>query len=312
MPSPPPYDLITTIPAIAISQLSNQIDNITQALVSRALSCVQDVVKLPESVKCSNPNIDRIKNKLRFILNTINKILQTIPIIQTIASVLQTIGLIAAAALTFLIIVPLPTPPAAIPVIQAQSGLISNILSGISTLKIILNSIQSILQLVVSKLDIIFSFLISKCGAGSIQDLPDVDINVRVEQNSDTDSSLDSTANDFTALSCFLESIETKFSAQATTTINYNEIFSDNFYQIKSVPDSTLIDRNNNIQSLLDLQLNVLETLKQSPSKFLTGIGVPNASIGFFGDYYIDIQNNTIYGPKPSDAEWNNGIIIPS
>jgi hypothetical protein len=306
MPSPPPFDKITTIPAIAMSQLTIQFDSITESLVSRALNCVQDVIKLPESVKCSNPSIDRIKNKLRLILNTINNLIQSMPLISTLASIFQTIGSIASVALTFLVISPIPIPPAGIPVIQAQSELISNVLSAIKTLRILLKSIQSILVLVVSKLNFIFSFLISKCGAGALQDLPDVDIDVTVKR--DTSVSDDP----FEELSCFLKGVEEKFSSVITPEINYNTLISDDFYTNSSVTENTLVERNNNIRELLDLQLNVLETLKQSPSKLLTGIGVPLSSVGFVGDYFIDIQNNVIYGPKPSDNEWNNGIIIPS
>jgi hypothetical protein len=314
MPSPPPFDKITTIPAIAMSQLTIQFDSITESLVSRALNCVQDVIKLPESVKCSNPSIDRIKNKLRLILNTINNLIQSMPLISTLASIFQTIGSIASVALTFLIISPIPIPPAGIPVIQAQSELISNVLSAIKTLRILLKSIQSILVLVVSKLNFIFSFLISKCGAGalqgtdagSLQDLPDVGINVTVKRD------ISISDDPFEELSCFLKGVEEKFSSVITPEINYNTLISDDFYTNSSVTENTLVERNNNIRELLDLQLNVLETLKQSPSKLLTGIGVPLSSVGFVGDYFIDIQNNVIYGPKPSDNEWNNGIIIPS
>ena len=56
-------------------------------------------------------------------------------------------------------------------------------------------------------------------------------------------------------------------------------------------------------------QLNVLQNLKEAPSKVLSGIQTPITDIGDIGDYYIDTDSQLIYGPK-TELGWGSGINI--
>jgi len=39
-----------------------------------------------------------------------------------------------------------------------------------------------------------------------------------------------------------------------------------------------------------------------------SNIGAPGVDLGKPGDYYIDLQNKLIYGPKPTRTDWADGI----
>lgn len=42
----------------------------------------------------------------------------------------------------------------------------------------------------------------------------------------------------------------------------------------------------------------------------LNGNGLPASNLGLEGDLYYDIQNNIMYGPKPSDLTWENAHYV--
>jgi hypothetical protein len=65
-----------------------------------------------------------------------------------------------------------------------------------------------------------------------------------------------------------------------------------------------LQDRIDTIQTLLDEQLNVMSNLQEAPSKVLLGTGTPSLDLGKIGDYYIDTDTQTVYGPKPTINSW--------
>jgi hypothetical protein len=60
---------------------------------------------------------------------------------------------------------------------------------------------------------------------------------------------------------------------------------------------------------LLRQQRSLLDLL-EAPSKviMLSGTQIPANNQGKAGDFAVNNDMQTIYGPKPSDTEWNTGI----
>ena len=56
------------------------------------------------------------------------------------------------------------------------------------------------------------------------------------------------------------------------------------------------------------LQQRSMLDLVEAPSQVILVSSVPDVAIGVAGDYAINRQQRIIYGPKPSDTEWNLGI----
>jgi len=64
----------------------------------------------------------------------------------------------------------------------------------------------------------------------------------------------------------------------------------------------------NQLDGLLNQQQDLLTSIEEAPSKVFSDNGVPDSSLGKPGDYYIDLQNKLIYGPKPTRTSWDDGI----
>ena len=62
------------------------------------------------------------------------------------------------------------------------------------------------------------------------------------------------------------------------------------------------------IDQLLRQQQALLTSIEEAPSVVYTDNGAPNSNLGKPGDYYIDLQNKLIYGPKPTRTSWADGI----
>ena len=84
-----------------------------------------------------------------------------------------------------------------------------------------------------------------------------------------------------------------------------NSNYPSEFYQDINVSNEDLQGRINQIQDLLNQQKDIVENLIEAPSKVITGNGAPSADLGNISDYYIDTDNQTIYGPKSTQNSWS-------
>lgn len=62
------------------------------------------------------------------------------------------------------------------------------------------------------------------------------------------------------------------------------------------------------LDNMLKQQKDLLQSLEEAPSKVYSDNGAPGSDLGKPGDYYIDLQNKLIYGPKPTRTDWADGI----
>lgn len=62
------------------------------------------------------------------------------------------------------------------------------------------------------------------------------------------------------------------------------------------------------LDGLLKNQQDLLQSLEEAPSEVYSDNGAPDSDLGKPGDYYIDLQNKLIYGPKPTRTSWADGI----
>ena len=94
----------------------------------------------------------------------------------------------------------------------------------------------------------------------------------------------------------------------------WNSELPTEFYNDTNVSDSDLIDRASVIKDYID-QLNdineqinttslLAKSITESPSEVHKGNGVPSISLGKVGDYYVDLDTMTAYGPKIKSDEW--------
>ena len=92
------------------------------------------------------------------------------------------------------------------------------------------------------------------------------------------------------------------------TEIDYNDLVNTTFYNEENVSDDDLQHRSDTIQQLVEQQQNLLTSLQEAPSKVYQASGVPENNLGKLGDYYINLDNQSIYGPKAQADDWGQPV----
>ena len=82
----------------------------------------------------------------------------------------------------------------------------------------------------------------------------------------------------------------------------------NNTYDPSNASDEDLneyIDLLNGIANELADPTKASIYLEEAPSLVYSGNGAPDLATGKLGDYYVDLSNSSIYGPKTTDTSWS-------
>jgi hypothetical protein len=270
----PPLDMIPKLPGKAVSLTIKQIDKQTDKLLTAVNETITDSVKLPVNIKCDDPRIKKIKKQLTDIQKQLTTVQESIPKIQKTADSLKAVVGTAIGIKTAISIAQLSNPVTAPLFIAQQLTAIQDatIVNAIESLKQFADvpvSLTSKLQTVVPPLTAAISKLSAICNG----DVDNLEIPSSLLADSDTDS-------------------------------DYNDLVATEFYNEKNVSQSDLDGRSDLIEQLLQQQQDLLTSLNEAPSKVYQNSGAPADDLGKVGDYYIDLDTQTIYGPKASVTNW--------
>lgn len=258
--------------------LSKQIDAISNLAEKTSTDCLN----LAHNVKCSDPTVKQIKgqladlqrliDQLNIIINRTSDIISIINTVATTASVLKIIQLAIPA-------VPgVPTGPIT-ELINIFTKLIDNAKSSINSLKGILANIKSQFNRINSLIANSINTIGSICNNES-----------------------------FTVTSEVASIINNASSIIGNDTSNINDQYPTEFYTNINVSDDDINLRFNTISELLENQLDVMTNLVEAPSKVYQASGVPENNLGKLGDYYINLDNQSIYGPKTQADDWGQPV----
>jgi septal ring factor EnvC (AmiA/AmiB activator) len=270
----PPLDFIPKLPAKAVDLTIKQIDTQTDKLLEQVTKTVQDSIKLPVNIKCDDPRIKKIKKQLTDIQKQLTTVQENIPKIQKTVDTVKNVVGIAQGIKTAISIAQLSNPVTA-PLFIAQQltaiqdATIVNAIESLNQFATVPASLTSKLQTLVPPL----LAAISKVSAVCNGDVDNLEIPSSLLPDSDTDT-------------------------------DYNDLVATEFYNKKNVSQSDLDDRSDSIEQLLRQQRDLLTSLIEAPSKVYQNSGVPANDLGKAGDYYIDLDTQTIYGPKASLTQW--------
>lgn len=272
----------TQIPSQIVQQiillLSKQIDAISNLAEKTSTDCLN----LAHNVKCSDPTVKQIKgqladlqrliDQLNIIINRTSDIISIINTVATTAFVLKIIQLAIPA-------VPgVPTGPIT-ELINIFTKLIDNAKSSINSLKGILANIKSQFNRINSLIANSINTIGSICNNES-----------------------------FTVTSEVASIINNASSIIGNDTSNINDQYPTEFYTNINVSDDDINLRFNTISELLENQLDVMTNLVEAPSKVYQASGVPENNLGKLGDYYINLDNQSIYGPKTQADDWGQPV----
>jgi len=285
----PPLDIIPKLPAKAVTLVIKQVDIQTDRLLDTVTKTVQDTVKLPTNIKCDDPRIAQIKKQLADIQKQITTVQETIPKIQTtINTVRQLIG-VATGIKTALSVAQLANPVTA-PLFIAQQltaiqdATIVNAISSLSQFASVPVSLASKLQTITPPLLAAIDKVSNICNG-------DVDT-LTISQDALSDDAL--------------QDVLSNNGLQPDT--DYNDLVNTEFYNEENVSDDDLQHRSDTIQQLLEQQQNLLTSLQEAPSKVYQASGGPANTLGKLGDYYINLDDQSIYGPKLQADDWGQPV----
>jgi len=67
----PPLDEITKLPAVGVDLLQGEFNKLVEQALDAAKEVINDSVKLPKSIKCDDPRIDKMKSDLQQVTDGI-------------------------------------------------------------------------------------------------------------------------------------------------------------------------------------------------------------------------------------------------
>lgn len=269
-----PLNLITSKPALAAIAISISIETAKQLMTDKVNEIIKDADKLSKNIKCTDPRVVKIKQSLIQLNDAIVQINSVIEPLSQIVAILTVAAQIASTIATAALANPLPAVSATEEARTLQKELVANILAAIAQISLTLTgtiaSLRSLLKILVPVIDRLSAI----CND---QTIPVTAEYVNVNRY----------LNDLSTLN--LES---------------------RFYQLYNVSQSDINLREDLILQLQEQQRSLLDLL-EAPSKVIIAQNVndlPSETQGKQGDFFIDIESRTIYGPKSSDTEWGTPV----
>ena len=274
----PPLDFIPSLPGRAVTLVIQELNKQTDLLLEQVSTTVQDSIKLPTNAKCEDPRVEKIKKSLQEIQETIVQVQAAIPKIQITINSVKAIVATASSIKAAIAAAQLSNPATA-------PGFIAQQLTAIQDATIV-NAIQSLNQFtkipdqLTSKIGILVPPILAALQKVSSTCNGDID-NLEIPELAIPD---------------------------ALTDDELNNLVPSKFYNSDNVSDSDLTDRATTIEELVTQQRDLLSSILEAPSQVFQQPGQPNSELGKSGDYYIDTENNVLYGPKLSLTNWVPGI----
>ena len=281
MAVPPPLDEITKLPAIGVDIIQQQFNKLIEQTLDATKEVITDSVKLPKSIKCDDPRIEKMKAGLEQVTKGIQKVQETIPQVQNIISIVKTVITTAQSIKAAIAVAQLSNTATVAQYIAAQAEavqdeLIANAVAAVIPLQAVPIQTLSKLETLVPPLLAAIAKLNRACDEDIELDIPNLSDGSGIDDVDDVD--------------------------------DYNDLLSSEFYRDVNVSEPDLVQRSNTIQQLVQEQQDLLTSLQEAPSQVYKQAGAPPAELGKPGDYYIDIQTNTPYGPKKSRDTWGGPI----
>jgi len=279
----PPLDEITKLPAIGVDFIQQQFNKLVEQTLDATKEVITESTKLPQSIKCDDPRIEKMKANLQQVTEGIQKVQETIPQVQAIISTVKTVITTAQTIKSTIAATQLLNPVTAPLFIASQTEAVQN--------ELIVNAIAAVIPLqalpvqTLSKLGTLVPPLLA--AVAKLNKACDEDIELDIPSLSDGIDDLSDGIDDVD---------------------DYNDLVATEFYRDINVSESDLDQRSNTIQQLVQEQQDLLTSLQEAPSQVYKQAGAPPAELGKLGDYYVDIQTNTPYGPKKSKDTWGGPI----
>jgi len=290
----PPLDKIPKIPGIAVNITISQINKLIDKLIKDTSKTAQTASALDINTKCDDKVIKDLKQELTDLQALIKKIQGFVkkipPAIKSIKTIIKTVKATATAIDLAMLSNPLTAP--IFTSTELKKVLDASIVNALESL----NQFASVPATTLSKLTALVPELINIASS----------INSTCNGNGDNASVSVSPEVLGTKLPGTVtgDTTDGQIAVDDTNNNNYDDILPSEFYNEYNASDDDLDFRDDVIQTILDQQLDLLASIQEAPSIVIHGNGDPVDTIGKTGDYYVDKDTDTIYGPKPYRNSW--------
>jgi len=293
MPVTPPLDLIPQLPSKAVTELNKQSNKLIKLISNKVGETLQDVIQLPDDIKCDDPRIEAIKAKINDITELIGKLQKVIVVIEKVSSGLQTAMAIATAIKSSIFLIPVVGVAALqAELVVVQNMTIANAIQAVKQLNVVPQSLNAGMGLINNQLGAIIGQLGGICN----NDVFDVSAEVFANINSDSGNNNNNNSGGFGADYNNPDGIGwgTKESRIDDATLGTE------FYTDKNIDLDTYSHYARTIDELVKNQQDLLTSLQEAPAQSYNGTAPPASNLGKSGDYYIDTAAQKMYGPKTS------------
>ncbi len=280
MASPFPINQIAIPPVLIAERLLPLLNKYIGTLQQLGTIQIPNLLEnIPTNVTCNDADVRELRNKLEALLNFLEKINDLIAVLSAVVNVLKILARIGQATAAASLVSPVPLPPQVQSVIDSSSQLAINSLTVASILLSIFDRLLAIFPVILKSAAESQRFLNNLC-------------------NEDDDR-----VNDFLNNLSGNDTIEVTL-VTPPTAAELLEQYPSTFYTELNVSDEDLNSRYQEIVELISNGFDVINNLVELPTAVLTGQGAPASTVGVSGDFYINTQNNELFGPKPTNESW--------
>lgn len=279
MASPFPINQIATPPVLIAARLLPLLNKYIGTLQQLGTIQIPSLLEnMPSDVTCDDADVRELRNKLETLLNFLEKINDLIAVLSTVVDVLKILARVGQAAALAATLVT-PTNGAAQSVGESNAQLAQNSLTVADILLSIFDRLLAIFPTILKSATEAQRFLNNLCNES------------------------DDRVNDFLNNLSGNDTIEVTL-VTPPTAAELLEQYPSTFYTELNVSDEDLNNRYQEIVELINGGFDVINNLVELPTNVLTGQGAPLDTLGTAGDFYINTQNNELFGPKPTNESW--------
>ena len=333
----PPLDKIPKIPFELTNILDREISKLLDQALDQVTLAVQEAIALPDDIQCDDPRIEALRKRIEQVNNIITKLQEIVPIIDKVTSGINTLIGIANSIKAVQLLNPVTGPfLIAQELVLAQTLIVSNANQAVEELiQGIVPKINSSLQNAVAKLVPVANIISQACNQDSTLS------GTENLQNAINDLDYGDTIPGYPGGRWILISGSGVQGEPVGLPPNPPSPFNDGdgtwfysgegyqnpngiswgseqsrmedatigteFYTQTNVSTNDMKKYLETVNRLVESQQDLLTSLQEAPAQSYTGTTPPDNSLGKSGDYYVDTNENKIYGPK-TNSGWPDPV----
>lgn len=308
--------LASTIPAVVLEKLipivMKQLDQLTNisSLLSNALN------SLPTNVKCNDPRINDIKQKLKDVKKLTDNLNLIRPKLQSIVTTLNIISVSADIVKMIQMVIPAFTGVPQVPFAMIAKT-VDELGKNCKSANAALNTINNVLNSAIGGIDNVLAQAVIKLSSTCINETFPVSSRVSnlIDKKSTGGAISDSSGSLLNNVDTGSLAINMGVDPDSLNSNNLNVVgtnpanqYLSFFYNTENVDDTDLQLLNTLVNDLENAKRTVQQNIIEMPSNIIISAvagETPKPKDGTISDFYVNTADQLIWGPKVTDNTWD-------